>query len=41
MNGPSANKIIISARTSGTQLEENGITLFIVDGDSEGLNKTN
>ena len=41
MNGPSANKIIISARTSGKQLEENGITLFIVDGDSEGLNKTN
>ena len=41
MNGPSANKIIISARTSGSQLEENGITLFIVDGDSEGLNKTN
>ena len=41
MNGPSANKIIISARTTGTQLEENGITLFIVDGDSEGLNKTN
>jgi len=41
MNGPSANKIIISARTSGTQLEENGITLFMVDGDSEGLNKTN
>ena len=41
MNGPSANKIIISARTSGTQLEENGITLFIVNGDSEGLNKTN
>ena len=41
MNGPSANKIIISARTSGAQLEENGITLFIVDGDSQGLNKTN
>ena len=41
MNGPSANKIIISARTSGTQLEENGITLFIFDGDSQGLNKTN
>ena len=41
MNGPSANKIIISARTSGSQLEENGITLFVVDGDSQGLNKTN
>ena len=41
MNGPSANKVIISARTSGSQLDENGITLFIVDSDSNGLAKTN
>ena len=41
MNGPSANKILVSARTSGSQLEENGLTLFIVDADSNGLNKTN
>ena len=41
MNGPSANKIIISARTSSSQLDENGITLFIVDSDSKGLSKTN
>jgi len=41
MNGPSADKIIISARTSGSQLDENGISLFIVDASSEGLNKTN
>jgi alkylation response protein AidB-like acyl-CoA dehydrogenase len=41
MNGPSANKILVSARTSGSQLEENGLTLFIVDADSDGLNKTN
>ena len=41
MNGPSANKIIISARTSSSQLDENGITLFIVDSDSKGLAKTN
>ena len=41
MNGPSADKIIVSARTSGSQLEEAGITLFIVDANSEGLNKTN
>ena len=41
MNGPSANKIIISARTSSSQLDENGITLFLVDSDSKGLSKTN
>ena len=40
MNGPSANKIIISARTSGTQLEDKGISLFLVDSDIEGLTKT-
>jgi len=41
MNGPSANKILVSARTSGSQLEENGITIFVVDADAEGLIKTN
>jgi len=41
MNGPSADKIIISARTSGAQLDESGISLFIIDANSDGLNKTN
>ena len=41
MNGPSANKIIVSARTSGSQLDQNGITLFVVDTDREGIEKTN
>ena len=41
MNGPSSDKIIISARTSGAQLDESGISLFIVDANSDGLNKTN
>ena len=40
MNGPSANKIIISARTSGTQLENKGISLFLIDSDIEGLTKS-
>ena len=40
MNGPSANKIIIPARTSGTQLEDKGISLFLVDSDIEGLTKS-
>ena len=41
MNGPSADQIIVSARTSGTQLDESGISLFIVDANSSGLDKTN
>ncbi len=41
MNGPSANKILISARTSGSQLDEDGISIFIVDAEAEGLIKTN
>ena len=41
MNGPSANKIIVSARTSGSQLDENGITLFVLDSEASGLNKAN
>ena len=40
MNGPSANKIIISARTSGTQLEDKGMSLFLVDSDIEGVTKS-
>ena len=41
MNGPSADQIIVSARTSGTQLDENGISLFIIDTNATGLDKTN
>ncbi len=41
MNGPSADQIIVSARTSGTQLDENGISLFIIDVNASGLDKTN
>jgi len=40
MNGPSADKIIISARTSGKQLDNNGISLFLVDSDTKGLTRT-
>ena len=39
MNGPSANKFIISARTSGNQLDKTGISLFLVDSDADGLTK--
>ena len=41
MNGPSADQIIVSARTSGTQLDEDGISLFIIDANASGLDKTN
>jgi alkylation response protein AidB-like acyl-CoA dehydrogenase len=39
-NGSAADKIIISVRTSGEQYDENGISLFIVDADADGLNRT-
>ncbi|MFT7014120.1 MAG: alkylation response protein AidB-like acyl-CoA dehydrogenase [Pseudohongiellaceae bacterium] len=39
-NGSAAEKIIISARTSGGQYDENGISLFIVDADTDGLSRT-
>jgi alkylation response protein AidB-like acyl-CoA dehydrogenase len=41
MNGPASNKLIISARTSGSQFDKSGISLFVVNSDTDGLNKTN
>ena len=41
MNGPSADQIIVSARTSGTHLDEHGISLFIIVANASGLDKTN
>ena len=37
MNGPSSEKIIVTCRTSGSQLDEEGISLLIIDKDSAGL----
>jgi len=37
LNAESADKIIVVARTSGGQTEEDGISLFILDTDSEGI----
>ena len=37
MNGPSADMLIISARTSGKSRDENGISLFLVDSKSSGI----
>jgi len=39
-NGQSADKIIVSARTSGEQCDQQGISLFMLDADSNGIEKT-
>jgi alkylation response protein AidB-like acyl-CoA dehydrogenase len=40
MNGIAAQKLIVTARTSGAQFDENGITLFVVDAQATGITKT-
>ncbi len=40
-NAETASHIIVSARTSGGQIDENGISLFIVAADSEGVTRKN
>lgn len=37
VNAPSANHLIVSARTSGDATDTNGISLFIVPSDAEGV----
>lgn len=39
LGGPSADVLIIPARTSGDQKDESGITLFLIDADSEGVSR--
>jgi len=39
MNGPSADLLVVSARTSGNQRDEKGVTLFLVDATAEGINR--
>ena len=39
-NGDNANKLIVLARTSGAQSDEQGVTLFLVDSNAEGVDKT-
>ena len=40
LNAPSAGQLIVSARTSGAQCDEAGISLFLVDSSAQGLEKT-
>ena len=41
LNAESADKIVVVARTSGSQVDEEGISLFVVDADAEGIEKEN
>lgn len=36
-HGDSANKFIVSARTSGARSDKEGISLFLIDADAEGI----
>lgn len=40
LNGGAADKFVVLARTSGEQSDEKGLTLFLVDGSAEGLDRT-
>jgi alkylation response protein AidB-like acyl-CoA dehydrogenase len=39
INGPSADVIVVPARTSGDQRDENGITLFLLDANAAGVER--
>ncbi|MCW9045329.1 MAG: acyl-CoA dehydrogenase family protein [Alphaproteobacteria bacterium] len=41
LGGPSADKLVVSARTSGDQMDSNGISLFIVDANASGVSRRN
>jgi len=41
LNGPAANTLIVSARTSGDQRDRDGVTLFMVDADATGISRRN
>ena len=39
LNGPAADVLVVSARTSGDQRDADGISLFVVAGDAEGVSR--
>ena len=41
MNAESADKIVVVTRTSGSQIDTDGISLFLVDANSDGVVKEN
>lgn len=40
LHGATAQQIVVSARTSGDQVDTGGISLFLVDADAEGIRRT-
>jgi len=40
-NAATASQLIVSTRTSGGQVDENGISLFLIDADAEGVSMEN
>ena len=41
LNAESADKLVVVTRTSGGQVDENGISLFLIDASSKGIEKEN
>ena len=41
LNAESADKLVVVTRTSGSQVDENGISLFLIDASSKGIEKEN
>ena len=41
LNAESADKIVVVARTSGSQIDEEGISLFLIDSNSDGVEREN
>ena len=39
LNGPNANVLVVSARTSGEQRDQDGVSLFVVNADAEGISR--
>jgi alkylation response protein AidB-like acyl-CoA dehydrogenase len=40
LNGGAAQQLVVAARTSGEQFDQDGITLFLVDAEAEGVQRT-
>ena len=41
LNGPSADWLVVSARTGGAQRDESGVSLFLVPADADGVSRRN
>ena len=39
MNGPAADILVVSARTSGDQRDEDGVSVFVIDANTEGVSR--